>query len=38
MRAVAALYLKPIFKKFISKNKEDKERASYYSLHQRGLI
>ncbi|NRY59518.1 flavodoxin family protein [Clostridium beijerinckii] len=33
MRAVIALYLKPIFK-----NKEQKERASYYSLHQRGLI
>jgi multimeric flavodoxin WrbA len=38
MRAVIALYLKPVFKKFILKNKEEKERASYSSLHQRGLI
>lgn len=38
MRLVVALYIKPIFKKFILKNKEKKERASYNSLHQRGLI
>lgn len=38
MRLVIALYLKPIFKNFISKNKEGKECASYNCLHQRGLI
>lgn len=38
MRVVTALYIKPMFEKFILKNKEEKERASYYSLHQRGLI
>ena len=38
IRSVVALYLKPTFKKYIIKNKEEKERASYYSLHQRGLI
>lgn len=38
MRSVIALYLKPTFRKFILKNKEEKECASYYSLHQRGLI
>ncbi|GKX68499.1 flavodoxin family protein [Inconstantimicrobium mannanitabidum] len=38
MRLVTAIYLKPIFKKFILENKEGKERASYSSLHERGLI
>lgn len=38
MRLVIAVYLKPVFKKFILKNKEERERASYSSLHQRGLI
>lgn len=38
MRLVTGLYIKPIFKKFILKNKENKERATYNSLHQRGLI
>lgn len=38
MRMVIALYIKPIFKKFILKNKEEKESASYGSLQQRGLI
>lgn len=37
-RIIIALFIKPIFKKFILKNKEEKEYASYYSLHQRGLI
>lgn len=38
MRLVIALYLKPIFKNFISKHKEGKEHATYTSLQQRGLI
>lgn len=38
MRSVIALYLKPIFKNFILKNKEGKEHATYSSLQQRGLI
>lgn len=38
MRAMIALYLKPTFRKFILKNKDGKESASYFSLHQRRLI
>ncbi|BCN31872.1 flavodoxin family protein [Anaeromicropila herbilytica] len=38
MRLLIALYLKPTFKKFIIKNRDKKERASYHSLHERGLI
>jgi multimeric flavodoxin WrbA len=37
-RIIIALYLKPIFKKFIKKNKDGEERATYTSLSQRGLI
>lgn len=38
MRLIIALQLKPIFTKYILKNKDGKERATYRSLYQRGLI
>ncbi|NMB66001.1 MAG: flavodoxin family protein [Spirochaetes bacterium] len=38
MRLVISLYLKPIFKRSILCNKEGRERATYNSLLQRGLI
>lgn len=38
MRLVTGIYLKPIFKKYILKNKDGKERATYRSLYERNLI
>ncbi|WML32788.1 flavodoxin family protein [Clostridium sp. OS1-26] len=38
LKLVTALYIKPIFQKYILQNKEEKERATYNSLLQRGLI
>lgn len=38
MRLIIALHLKPVFTKYILKNKDGKERATYRSLYQRGLI
>lgn len=38
MRVALALYLRPLFRKMIIKNKDDKERATYISLSERGLI
>lgn len=38
MRLIIALQLKPIFKKNILRNKDAKEKATYNSLQQRGLI
>lgn len=38
MRMIISLYLKPIFKRSILKNKDGRERATYNSLLKRGLI
>jgi multimeric flavodoxin WrbA len=38
MRMVITLYLKNQFKKYITKNKDHKEKATYISLNERGLI
>lgn len=38
MRLIISLYLKPLFKRVILRNREGKERATYNSLLERGLI
>lgn len=38
LRITLALYLRPQFKKYISKNKDHKEKATFISLSERGLI